>query len=346
MHVRFKAFATLGQGVRFARSLGIASAIGALSVACAQPGDVFGNKFLSLGTSTRSGIYHVAGEALCDAVNQGRQTSLVRCVAYNSIGSDYNAKAVANGELAMGITHPDIAAADFSDTHSVDKRGADLRAVMSLHAKPIVIIVRRSAGIASVDQLAGHSINLGNRGSGQRQVVDQVMRALALTPASFSATTEFPTTAMGEAFCQGKLDIIIESLGNWTPFYKTMIEQCGGVMLSLSPKMRTAMLAQNPFMQAMTIPPGVYAGQTEAVTTVGLRALLVTNAKVSTEAVYRFTASVMERLDAIKGADRAFADLDSQHMFYTGIPIPLHPGVIRYLEETKTASGSPHANTR
>lgn len=307
--------------------------------------DIFRDKFISLGTSSSSGVYHVVGTSLCEAVNQERASSLIRCVAYNTVGSEYNAKAVSYGELAMGITLPDIAHAEFHQKKA-GEHGADLRAVMSLHSKPVVMIVRRAANIADVTQLAGHSINLGNRGSGQRYVVDIIMKALGLTPASFSSTTELHTVEMGKAFCEGKVDIIVESLGNWSPFYKKMIEECQGKILTFPPKMIDRMLAEYPLMSRLAIPAGLYAGYADPVPTFGYRALLVTSVNVSEEAVRRFVASVMRGLPDLKQADPELRDLDADKMFREGISIPLHAGVVSYLNNRTSVTINDKSNLR
>lgn len=325
-------------------ALAIVSSIS--GVAAHADDQVFRDKFISLGTSSSSGIYHLVGSSLCDAVNQQRRTSLMRCVAYNTVGSEYNAEAVAYGELAMGITLPDIAFAEFNRKQSSDARGADLRAVMSLHSKPVVMIVRRTANITDVTQLAGHSINLGNRGSGQRFVVDIIMKALGLTAASFSATTELHTTQMGEAFCEGKIDVIVESLGNTSPFYKKMIEKCNGVIIPFPTEMIDKMLTDNPLMSRLSIPGGLYEGYAQAVPTFGYRALLVTSVKVSDEAVRRFVVSVTSELAELKKMDPVMDEIDLNKMFSDGIAIPLHPGVVQYLNNRKAASINAKSTTR
>lgn len=331
---------------RSLRSTLLAIMISVLTILMCRPAfaadtEVFRDKFISLGTSSRSGVYHVIGTGLCNAVNQERRTSLMRCIAYNTVGSEYNAEAVAYGELSMGITLPDIAYAEFTQKQSNDQRGAGLRAVMSLHSKPVVMLARRATKVTDATQLAGHSINLGNRGSGQRIVVENIMKVLGLTAADFSATTELHTTEMGEAFCAGKIDVIVESLGNTSPFYKKMIEECNGVIVTFPSQMIDKMLADNPLMSRLSIPAGLYAGYPQAVPTFGYRALLVTNAKVSDEAVRRFVESVMHGLPDLKKVDPALDELDPDKMLSDGIVIPLHPGVIKYLDNRKAA----HANS-
>lgn len=300
--------------------------------------DIFRDKFISLGTSSRSGTFHVVGTNLCEAVNQERKASLVRCVPYNTVGSEYNAKAVAYGELSMGITRPDIAYAEFKRKNVSDNHGADLRAVMSLHSTPVMMIVRRAANIADASQIAGHSINLGNRGSSQRLTVELLIKQLGLTQASFSAVTELHTTQMGEAFCQGKIDVIIESLGHPSPFYKKMIEECGGQIVSFSPDFIDKVIAANPLMSRLSIPGGLYSGYPQPVPTFGFRALLVTRSDVSEEAVRRFVASVMNGLEKMKAADPVFQEFDADKMLSPSVAIPQHAGVVNYLNNRKTTA--------
>ena len=37
------------------------------------------DKFIALGTSSKSGVYFPVGSAICDQVNKGRDQHLVRC---------------------------------------------------------------------------------------------------------------------------------------------------------------------------------------------------------------------------------------------------------------------------
>ena len=215
------------------------------------------------------------------------------------------------------------------------KQPSKLRAVMSLYAKPIMVLARREANIADITQLAGHSINLGNAGSGQRHLVDILLKNLGLTINNFSAVSELNATKMGEAFCQGKVDVIVESLGHPSPFYKKMIEDCNGVIVSFPPEVIRKILAANPLMSELPIPGGLYRGYPKPVPAFGDLTLLVTNSEVSDEAVSRFVSSVMNDLQNMKQSTPELAELDAGKMFSEGISIPLHPGVIKYLNSQK-----------
>jgi hypothetical protein len=272
---------------------------------------------------------------MCDLINQERSTSLIRCVPYNTVGSDYNVKAVANGDLTMALTNSDIAYNDYIQNESRVQGGSKLRAVMSLYAKPIMVIARSGANITDVTQLAGHSINLGNAGSGQRHLAEILLKSLGLTSKSFTEVYELNATKMGDAFCQGKVDVILESLGNPSPFYKKMVEECNGVIVAFPPEAISKLLAENPLMSRQLIPGGLYRGYSEPLPTVGDRAILVTSSEVSDEAVRRFVVSLMSKLPELKQSTLELNELDPDKMFSEGLYIPLHSGAVSYLKSKK-----------
>jgi len=297
--------------------------------------EIFRDKFISLGTATTSGTFHLVGTQMCNLINQGRSSSLIRCVPYNTVGSDYNVKAVANGDLTMALTNSDIAYNEYTQNDASGKRSSKLRAVMSLYAKPIMVIARSEAKITDVTQLAGHSINLGNVGSGQRHLVNILLKAFGLTSKSFTEVYELNATKMGDAFCQGKVDVIVESLGNPSPFYKRMIEECNGVIVAFPPEVIEKLLKDNPLMSRQAIPSGLYRGYADPVPTVGDRAMLVTSSDVSDEAVRRFVDSLIYNLPELKQSTLELNELDPDKMFSEGIYIPLHSGVASYLKSPK-----------
>ncbi|HCI52996.1 MAG TPA: hypothetical protein DE312_06740 [Gallionella sp.] len=297
--------------------------------------DIFRDKLISLGTATINGTFHLVGSRLCDQVNQDRSTNLIRCVPYNTVGSAYNAKAVANGGLTMALSSSEVAYTEFMLSESRGTGASQLRAVMSLYAKPIMVLARRDANIADVTQLAGHSINLGNIGSGQRHLVEMLMKTLGLTVRDFNEVSELNASRMGEAFCQGRVDVIVESLGNPSPFYKKMIEDCNGVIVTFPPEVIAKLLAENPLMTQQFIPGGLYRGYAEPVSSFGDVTLLVTNAGVSDQAVSRFVDSVMNNLSVLKRTTPELSTLEPETMFSAGISIPLHPAVTGYLKTRK-----------
>ena len=304
---------------------------GLAQTGAARANDNFRDKLVSLGTASESGTFYQVGRKLCELVNRDRRDKILRCIAYRSAGSEYNIKAVQMGDLTIGMTRSDSAYNEFKNhARESDINGDALRAVMSLHAMPVMVIARRASNITSIDQLAGHAINLGNRGSGQRTIVELLLKSLQLSEDDFSLVTEFNTQEMGAAFCAGEVDIIVEALGNPSPFYERMIDECDGRIVGMPAAFIEKVVAANPMIEKQTIAGGLYDGHPSATPTFGYRAILVASKGTDAESVRRFIASIMGRLPELKGAITALRDLDPDTMFNEGIAIPLHDGVALY----------------
>jgi TRAP transporter TAXI family solute receptor len=82
-----------------------------------------------------------------------------------------------------------------------------------------------------------------------------------------------------------------------------------------------------------TIPGGMYRGNPDDVKTFGVRATLVTSAKVPEKVIYNLVKSVFENFDAFKKLHPAFAHLTKEGMIKNGISAPLHPGAVKYYKE-------------
>ena len=286
------------------------------------------DKLIMIGTASRSGSFYPIGQTLCDLINKDRAEKLIRCVSYPTAGSDYNTQAVLFGQLTLGMTRSDIAAQEFNNGKDKDNtKGANLRAIMSLYDMPVLVIAKRSLGITDLSQIPGHTLNIGNGGSGQRAIVEMILKSLKFDKSQFTNTTEFNTSQMGDAFCDGKVDIIVEALGNPSPFYKKMIEKCDGQMIGATPETIKTMLAKNPSLEALKIKGDIYAGEPNEVLTFGYKAVIVASKQTSDAAVKSIIKSIFDRLDDLKKSDVVLANLEPKKMFTEGIKIPLHTGI-------------------
>ncbi len=86
-----------------------------------------------------------------------------------------------------------------------------------------------------------------------------------------------------------------------------------------------------PFVK-QSIPANTYEGQAEPVETAAVVNYLVTRSDLSDDLVYRMTKAMYESLPELQAAHSAAKAIDVQKAA-EGMPVPLHPGAARYLEE-------------
>ena len=79
------------------------------------------------------------------------------------------------------------------------------------------------------------------------------------------------------------------------------------------------------------IPAGTYQNQAEDVITVGIKATIIANDKVTDEQAYTIVKTIFENKDAITEAHAKGAELDLDYASTCGLPY--HPGAAKYFEE-------------
>ena len=112
---------------------------------------------------------------------------LIKCQAPPTGGSRFNLSRLAIGAFDFALAQSDWQYYAYHGTRPDDiKRFGNLRAVMSLHAEPLQIIVSESSTIAGFADLAGHRVGIGNPGSGQRGTMSVLMERYRMTLDDFA----------------------------------------------------------------------------------------------------------------------------------------------------------------
>jgi TRAP transporter TAXI family solute receptor len=301
----------------------------ALAQSLTDSSEVFKDKLLQLGTGPQGGAFRPIGNALCDAVNEERSRTLVRCVPVATAGSTFNLQAVVDGSLQLALAQEDLLAEMAASPQSV--HGRDLRVVALMHTSPIAIMVRKSAGITSLHQIAGKVVNLGNRGSGQFAITAAILKALDLRIENLGGVTYAATSEFERLFCEGKVDVVVEAVAHPADVFRKL-RACGGEFLDVPQAVQQRMKTDNRYLTAMAIPARTYDGQDQAVTTLGMRNVLVTNASVANEAIFRFTLSLQARLAQAQAAQPVLRSVGPTTLAtQDSLPVPLHPGAARAL---------------
>jgi TRAP transporter TAXI family solute receptor len=84
------------------------------------------------------------------------------------------------------------------------------------------------------------------------------------------------------------------------------------------------------------IPAGTYPGQEQAINTIAQPNFLAVRADVDEDAVYRITKAIYENLPFLNGIHKATKAMALDRAV-AGLPMPLHPGALRYYREARVA---------
>ncbi len=286
----------------------------------------FGDKLMSIGTASEIGVFHPIGKGICNLVNEYREATTVRCIAYTTGGPDYNAQAVGVGDLRLGFAFSAL-----SRTPSP----TSLRHVLTVYEAPIALLVKKQAGIRELSDLRGKRMNIGSPTSGKRLLIDTVFRSAKLNIKELSVAKELETNDMVESFCNNEIDGVIEAFSTPNPIYERLIKQCDGELLALNENLIAQLIKDNPKLEPMNIRVYDSVTKTETTrTTAGQKIILVAQENTDPEAVYRFLKSLLTDLDKVRAINPLLADLDLQKALKPVSGFPSHEGVKRYLKSS------------
>ncbi|WP_294344949.1 TAXI family TRAP transporter solute-binding subunit [Prosthecochloris sp.] len=206
-------------------------------------------------------------------------------------------------------------------------------AVGYLYGAPAQLVVRKGAGVSSVEDLQGKKVGVGNAGSGAFANCELFFTHLGLWG-------EIERNAMGyndaaAAFGNRQLD----AFWLFTAFPSgavIMASQTNSIdLLSLEiPASHSGFYKKYPYFTKVTIPAGTYRGVDEDRQSFQDSALWVANADVPDEVVYRMLSLVY--------SDEGIAYMVSQKKNFTGMSIengvngivtPMHPGALQFWRE-------------
>ncbi|MHB2267427.1 TAXI family TRAP transporter solute-binding subunit [Aliihoeflea sp. PC F10.4] len=312
--------------------LGLAVAMGgtlATGAASAQ------QQFVTIGTGGVTGVYYAAGGAICRLMNQTRADHGFRCSAESTGGSVFNLNAMRQGEFDLGMVQSDWQYHSFNGSSDFEEAGPweDLRAVFSIHPEPFTLVTRADANIASLDDLEGKRVNIGNPGSGTQASMQIMLDALGWERSAFSLAAELRPDEHGPALCDNQIDAFYYAVGHPSANIADPTTTCGAKIVAIEGDAIDQLVADNPFYASVSIPGGLYTGNDEDIPTYGVLATLVASTDVSEDAVYNLVKSVFDNFDAFRQLHPAFANLEPENMVTDGNSAPLHPGAERYYRE-------------
>ena len=314
---------------------GVAAAAGLVAASFASGPAAAGQKFISIGTGGITGVYYPTGGAICRLMNKRRKETGIRCSVESTGGSIYNINNVRSGELDFGVAQSDWQYHAYHGTSKFKDKGPfkELRAVFSIHAEPVTIIARDDSGIKTISDLKGKRVNIGNPGSGTRGTWEVIEKTMGWQRSDLKLATDLKSAETGQALCDNKIDAYFWLVGHPSALTEESLASCASHLVDATSPKINEMVAKTPYYAPAVIPGGMYPGQKDDVKTWGVRATLITSAKVPDEVVYNLVKSVFDNFDGFRKLHKAFGHLKAENMIKDGLSAPLHPGAVKYYKE-------------
>lgn len=287
---------------------------------------------LTIAGGSPAGVYYIFAERTCDLIN-AKLPDRYRCHGRSTLGSVFNIKAVSARVMQMGVAQSDQQFLAWrGEGQWGGNRPKNLRSVLSLHLEYLYLMARADRGIKTVADLRGKRVNIGNPGSGHRQMAEDVLRLHGVDWRRDFQAEGFAQGVASQALIDGEIDAFFYSVGLAAPAIASPAAAVPVVLVPLDSEAVRNFVDARPFYLRAPIPGGIYAGIKADVPTYAVAATVITAAEVPEGMVYDLVRLVFENLDFYRGVHPAFSRLEPQRML-EGLSAPLHPGALRYYQE-------------
>jgi TRAP transporter TAXI family solute receptor len=284
---------------------------------------------MTMGTGGTSGTYYAFGGVLGQYI---KNHAGIDVTVVSTDGSKANIESIDAGDYQLGTVQSDVMAYAWAGTRSFEATGAinSFRVVAGLYAESVQLVTM-DPSIKSVADLAGKSVSIGAPGSGVYFNAMDVLAAAGLTEADIKAQYQsFADSA--DALKDGKIDAAFIVAGAPTAAITELCTTNNAYLVPIDGEVAEKLMADSPFYTTFVIPAGTYAGQTEDVTTVTVKATLIVSADASEEDVYNLCKAIFENTEAIAAENGKGAELSIENAT-SGMTAPFHAGAAKYFAE-------------
>ena len=225
-----------------------------INVAAIKDGAGVGDtKDLTFGTGGESGTYYAFGGVLSSYVSNNNDFTVT---AVTSGGSKANIEDLSAGDVQLGFVQSDVMSYAYNGERLFDTAVTGFSVVAALYMEQVQIVTTNSK-IASVADLKGKTVSIGDKGSGVYFNAIDCLEAYGLSEEDIKPVYQsFGDSA--ESLKDGKIDAAFIVAGAPTTAITDLATAGNVYLVSLDKQHTDDLLAASPFYSAYTIPADTY----------------------------------------------------------------------------------------
>jgi len=267
----------------------------------------------------------------------------VRIVPLITRGGEENLRMLRDGKVSLALSQGDAALAAYEGKGNFAEDGPHLtlRAIGSLYPEPVHVIVRGDSPIASVSELAGRRVVVGQVGSASRTTALRVLEAHGIGAKNVQML-DLPLNEALIGLRQKQVDAVIQVIGAPADIIRDALTDVSLRLVPLSERAVTTLVASDAGYFAHTIPRGAYATQKQDVRTIATAALLLVGADLAESEVAAATRYVFGQARDFAARGSVQGTRVSAANARLGLSIPLHIAAAKALDGlSKPAQATP-----
>ncbi|MGY4877410.1 TAXI family TRAP transporter solute-binding subunit [Vreelandella aquamarina] len=286
---------------------------------------------LSIATGGTGGTYYPMGGGFAEMINNHIEGA--QATAEVTGASVENMGLIMRGDADMALALADTVYQAYTGTGDFEGRQIeDTRALASLYPNAIQLVTLADSDVHSIADLEGKRVSVGAPGSGTELNARALLEANGISYDDFTPQRlNFNETA--DAIRDGDIDAGFWSVGPPTSSIMNLAATRDIRLVGLSDEEIANAQEDVAVFARYSLGENLYEGMDEAVQTIGIPNVLVVNAAMDEELAYQLTQLLFEQTDELIAVHPAANDTTVEFTLES-TPVPLHPGTIRYLEET------------
>lgn len=282
-----------------------------------------------LGTATPGGGFPVYGEAFAATVREFEPT--LKIEPRHTKGSTENVPLLEAGKLDIALVQGEAA----QQALGIGGQPPTLKIIAAMYSQPGMFVVRADSPARTIADLKGRPVAFGTRGSGLT-----ILSGLVLDGMGLDRERDFQAIYLDRAgdgppmVLDGRAAALWGAGVGWPGFVRVAESPGGARFIAPAPEDVQRILAKHPHLRALTVPPGSFPGQTEAIHSVGSWSFVLARPDLPDDVAYRL-ARALHRGEAALAARLPQARETTPRNTVAAAPRVelIHPGALRYLRE-------------
>lgn len=300
-----------------------------VSFAAAEaPTDVTFPRFIEIGTASVGGVYYPPGIAMAEILTSNFKT---QATAQVTGGALENIQLIQDGNVKLAITTTANAFRGRNGLAPFTQEHPRVMALMSGLSQGVYhIAARPGSGIKTLTDLVGKRVSLGPAGGLGVELSSYVFEAAGFAIKDVRATyLSYDESA--SMMADGNLDAVIFQTALPNPAL-TQLEATGHSfeIVPLPEDVISQVVADHPYFSRFEVPADMYDMPANAPTLNGTNMVIV-DSELSEDVVYLITKAFIDNIDSIRASHPAIGAFNADSA--SVVPIPLHPGAVRYYRD-------------
>lgn len=291
-------------------------------------------QFFGIATGGTGGTYYPLGGMLAQLIsnNVDLGESKLSATAETGNASVANAKLLGKGDIESAFIAADILNAAYTGIGQFEGQPVkNLRVLGALYPETVQLVTRADSNINVFSDLKGKSVSSGSPGSGQWQLLGDLLAANGLIRED--VTEDYSSFSQSvEKLKDGNLTASLITAGTPTSSVTELANGHNIKIVPLSGEYIDKLLEVQPYYARIKLAPNTYKGQDSEVDTIAVRAIWATHDELSDEVAYAVTKALYENTETLAKVHPKGKEISIETALES-VSIPLHPGAEKYFKE-------------